>query len=67
MVRQGDWHADQQERAEYLMGQIREQQGELELARAHYERVIELSESFTTDVVEPARARLEALDAIGVR
>ena len=35
-ARLGNWHLDQQSRVEYLAGQIREQQGELELARQHY-------------------------------
>lgn len=66
LIRAGEWHLDQQERAEYMMGQISEQQGELELARDHYERVVAYSEKFMSEAVEPAKARLEALDAIGV-
>jgi len=64
LVRQGNWHMDQQQRAEYLIGQIREQQGELDLAREHYELVLEHAKVVGTDIVDPARARLEALDAI---
>ena len=65
-VRLGKWHPDQQSRAEYLAGQIREQQGELELARKHYELVLRHGEKRTSEVVDDARARLEALNALGV-
>jgi len=66
-ARRGEWHLDQQERAEFMAGQIREQQGQLELAREHYVIVILHSEKRSSEVVEDARARLEALDELGVR
>lgn len=66
LARRGNWHLDQQERAEFMAGQIREQQGQLELAREHYQIVIKHSEKMNSEVVEDTRARLEALDELGV-
>ena len=51
---------------EELAGQIREQQGQLELAREHYELAVRHGERRTSEVVDDARARLEALDELGV-
>jgi tetratricopeptide (TPR) repeat protein len=65
-ARLGDWHLDQQSRVEFMAGQIREQQGELELARKHYELVVRHGEKRTSEVVDDARARLDALDELGV-
>jgi tetratricopeptide (TPR) repeat protein len=65
-ARLGNWHLDQQSRVEYLAGQIREQQGQLELAREHYELAVRHGEKRTSEVVDDARARLEALDELGV-
>jgi tetratricopeptide (TPR) repeat protein len=61
--RLADWHLDQQERAEFLAGQIREEQGDYALARQHYEIILRHAERVESEVVEPARERLEALDA----
>ena len=65
-ARLGNWHLDQQSRVEFLAGQIREQQGKLELAREHYELVLRHSEKRSSEVDDDARARLEALDELGV-
>jgi tetratricopeptide (TPR) repeat protein len=62
LCRLADWHLDQQERAEFLAGQIREEQGEYALARQHYETILRHAERVESEVVDPARKRLEALD-----
>lgn len=56
------WHIDQQQRAEYMMGQILESEGEVARAKKHYAKVVEYGEVVETEVVDDARARLEALD-----
>jgi hypothetical protein len=63
LCRMTDWHLAQQQRSEFLAGQIREEQGEYALARQHYEIILRHAERVESEVVEPARERLEALDA----
>jgi tetratricopeptide (TPR) repeat protein len=63
LCRMADWHLAQQQRAEFMAGQIREEQGEYALARQHYEIILRHAERVESEVVDPARERLEALDA----
>jgi len=63
LVLEDGWHVDQQQRAEFVFGQILEAQGRPDLARPHYDRVVQFGEIIETEVVDDARQRLEALDA----
>lgn len=63
LVIEDGWHVDQQQRAEFMLGQILETQGRPDLARPHYDRVVQFGEIVETEVVDDARQRLEALDA----
>lgn len=60
------WHVDLQQRARYLAGEIEEDRDDLHAARAWYEQVVATGGSAGGQLVESARARLDALGALGV-
>lgn len=60
------WHVDQQQRARYLAGQIEEDRDQLHAARDWYEQVVDTGGRASSQLVEQARARLDALGALGV-
>lgn len=60
------WHVDLQQRARYLAGEIEEDRNDLHAARAWYEQVVDAGGSAGSQLVVSARARLDALGALGV-
>jgi tetratricopeptide (TPR) repeat protein len=63
MTKLGGWFGDQQQKAEFVAGQICEDHEMWDEARVRYQRVLEYDQRVENTLPDQARARLEALDA----